>query len=610
MKKEPFTPEPAVENKIFFRILGTVLTVSVFLLPLKWGTLAAMTEAAGFFPDSVSAYLTITWPAHSFGIWSSFLLLLTLGVKKVPQLRSGSGILAALWSAGIILASLPGVLNPGCDRTVAFAEIANFSGIAAWALTMWIFLANFPEWGRRMAAALLAGCAITAVNGFHQYLFGFDELREFINEQMANGINVPKAIQLKLEDTRISSFLASSNALGGMLLLILPPSLFFAWKWGGAFTPVKWSRVLFLSVIAVIFGGALFLCRSRSILLVLILAGMLAAFSCPWFKLRYKLAAGVLALLLMIGAAWFARHYGRGFGSMTERADYLRTCAVLTLENPVRGAGWGGFFYRHMLMKFSSTDEAARDPHNMVAAFAAQCGILSAVVVLAALLLPFVLLWKERFAGNWQCAVFWSGVFFTFHILMDCDMHIPAIMAAMLMLWFSAVKTDMPHFEWRKTLIVLPVAAVIALFALWSNYDVLKGEYFLAEFTEFLNPSTPDAVRRYAGLPMEKFESQAAQARPHLAMIPELAGDWYLYHGDVERAEERYARALLLNPRRPGIYRRLARLAAVKQDFPRAAEYLERAHRLFPGNPKYLPEHPENQHIFSKRVFDDAKSAE
>ena len=597
MKKSPPETVPEI-MPLKIKLCGMLFVFSAFLLPLKWGTLASMSEAAGFFPESWIDYWYITWPAHSFGLWSGILLLLILISGGRASCRNIPALFALLWSAGLLLAVLPGMFAPGAEPNFAFVEFSNIAGIAAWSLAVWRFHCAAPQWTRRMAAAFMLGMLITAVNGYYQYFFGFEVMKEFLQSQLDSGIQVPEAIQIKLTDTRITGFMASPNALAGALLITLPPVFYFGSRWGKMFEPAKVSVALFRGCGIILLGGALILCRSRSVFISLVFAGAIAVFSAPFIKRKFKMIAAVAVVLLLLGGVGFAWKYGRGFGSIAERADYLRTSAVLTLEHPFMGAGWGGFFFRHMQIKLTSIAEAARDPHNAVAAFAGQSGVVSGIIVLAALLLPLIILWKERFSGSWKCTVFWSGVFFTLHILMDCDMHIPAIMAGMILLYFSAFEVlPEPPGRWEKWSIFI-LGTVIAAVSLWSNYRTLDGEYRLAQFTEFLNPSSVESRQRFAGLPMEKFEAEAALLRPKLALIPELAGDWFLSRGDPESAKMRYLKAMELEPRRPGIYRRLARLACMQGDFERGADLLAKAQKMFPRNPKYSIGHPENRMMF------------
>ena len=591
----PVVPE-SVPLKI--RLCGILFVFSAFLLPLKWGTLASMSEAAGFFPELWLDYLHITWAAHSFGLWSGIMLIAALIASGGRSCRKLDGVCVLLWSVGMLLAVLPGVFATGAEANFAFVEFSNIAGVSAWALAVWQFHCAAPQWTKRMAAAFMIGVIITALNGYYQYFFGFDVMKNFLKSQLEAGIQVPEAIQIKLTDTRITGFMASPNALAGALLITLPSVFYFGGRWGKMFEPAKVSIALFRGCGIILLCGALILCRSRSVFITLTFAGALAVFSAPFVKRKIKIIAAAAVVLLLLGGASFALKYGRGFGSIAERADYLRTSAVLTWENPLCGAGWGGFFFRHMQMKLTSTDEAARDPHNIVAAFAGQSGVVSGIIVLAALLLPLMMLWKERFSGNWKCTVFWSGLFFTLHILMDCDMHIPAIMAGMLMIYFSAFEVPLePPRKWEKAAVFI-LGSVIAAVSLWSNFRTLEGEYRLAQFTEFLNPSSVESRQRFAGLPMEKFESAAADSRPELALIPELAGDWFLSRGDLASAEMRYLKAMALEPRRPGIYRRMAKLCCLQGDFERGADLLAHARKMFPRNPKYSIEHPENRMMF------------
>jgi tetratricopeptide (TPR) repeat protein len=180
---------------------------------------------------------------------------------------------------------------------------------------------------------------------------------------------------------------------------------------------------------------------------------------------------------------------------------------------------------------------------------------------------------------------------------MDCDFHIPAIMAGILLLYFSALPPPCGELS-RNSGWMLPLFAGFAILAGAGNIYFLRGEIKLAEFTDFLNPGDVNTRSRYAGVSMEKVESDAAQARPGLALIPELAGDYFFANGDLERAHERYLKALMLNPRRPGIYRRLARLACRRGDFGAGVKLLKKAQGLFPRNPKYSLEHPDNRLMF------------
>ena len=104
-------------------------------------------------------------------------------------------------------------------------------------------------------------------------------MKEFLQSQLDSGIQVPEAIQIKLTDTRITGFMASPNALAGALLITLPPVFYFGSRWGKMFEPAKVSIALFRGCGVILLGGALILCRSRSVFISLVFAGAIAVFS-------------------------------------------------------------------------------------------------------------------------------------------------------------------------------------------------------------------------------------------------------------------------------------------------------------------------------------------
>lgn len=159
------------------------------------------------------------------------------------------------------------------------------------------------------------------------------------------------------------------------------------------------------------------------------------------------------AVLVIAGGALYIHHRGRGFGSMEERVDYLRTSFRMVLEHPLTGHGWGGFFYRHMQLKSSDTDESAHDPHNLIASFATQAGIPAGLLAAAAFLYPLWLLGKRvrrlrrepgRSRDWFPEMAFWGEIAFLLHALMDVDLAIPANMAAAGMVVVAALTEPVP----------------------------------------------------------------------------------------------------------------------------------------------------------------------
>jgi tetratricopeptide (TPR) repeat protein len=276
---------------------------------------------------------------------------------------------------------------------------------------------------------------------------------------------------------------------------------------------------------------------------------------------------------------------------MGERADYLRTSAILCMEHPLAGAGWGNFFRTHMRIKKSDVVESARDPHNVVAAFAGQCGIPAGLAILAVLIAPLAMLWKERFRKNLQSAVFWCGTVFTLHSLIDCDWQVPALIALMGSLYACAI-SQLPAEPLPKGKIWLITAAVIVITGgVFTSYRYIAGDAALSKLQDKVNPPSKDTALLLASFSVEKLAADAAGYRPDSAVIPLTLGDWYFRRGNLTAAEKHYLHALKLDPCRPALHARLAQIKLRQNNLPEAQKYMLEAHRLFPKNPEYkLPE--------------------
>ncbi|MCI5780075.1 MAG: hypothetical protein MR051_09755 [Lentisphaeria bacterium] len=573
-------------NPLLFRITGTVLTLLAFLLPLKFGGLAVMPEAGGFYPAEWSSWFVVTFPPHSLGLISGAVLALTLASARISTARPAGFIL--LWCVLPTLAALPGLRHGWSDES--WGEVSNLLGIGAFVAAAALQTAADVRWGRRFAGAFLLGGMFCAVYGVYQFCWGMDELRAFTAEQIAAGADIPEAIRRKLADPRIFSTMASCNALTSLMLMLVPPAWFWAGEWGRKFTPEAVSRRVFRAVLFGLILLNLIFAASRGALFCLVGAGVLAVFSLPGPRPGLRLTALALALAILGSGLLFAVRYGRGLGSMTERADYLRTAAILTAEHPLTGGGWGEFFRRHMTIKYSDIGESARDPHNVVAAFASQAGVLSGMAMLAVLLVPPAGLWKRRFAPGFPAAVFWSGVLFTLHSLLDCDWHVPALPAAMGMLYAAAwaETDDAPTLLRRRDNFALKLLlAALALAAAGSNLHYLRGDMALAQLNDRLHPASAEQAAAVAKWDVAALFRRAESLRPRSAVIRQMKGDWRWRNADLSGAEACYFQALALDPRRPGAWARLAQLAAVRGDRAEAYRRMRRAQEIFPKNPRY-----------------------
>lgn len=574
------------------KIAGILCGILLFLLPVKFGGLAVMPDSGGFFPDAFSDWLFISWHPHSLACFSGALLLLTI-IAYGAELTGKMRLFALFWSILPLLAVLPGMIRG--ESILAIGEISLLGGTGALIAAAAVILQHRPRYAVTFAGAVVAGGVITAFYGWYQHLVVLDEIRSFVAEQEALGIPVSEAMRLKLTDPRIYSTLASSNIFASFLMLLLLLSFHLSGEWSKKFSPPRQAKYLFRIFFAGLFLSVLFLTRSRSALFCPLAAGAIALFSHPKIRVRWKILGAAAGAVVVIAALIYAVKCGRGVASMGERADYWRSCAILCKDYPLAGAGWGGFFRTHMRIKVSDVVESARDPHNIVAAFASQCGIPAGLVMLGVLLLPLILLWKHRFSPGLQGIIFWCGVVFTFHSLIDCDWQVPAMIAVMGVLYAVALSLEEEEEEedngtpagylWLNYLF----SVILLSGGIGSSCYYLAGDHALSMLQDKLNPPTPEVMAKMSCYTMEDLVREAEKYRPGQAVIFMNAGDWYLRFEALDQAEKYFLRAVELDPGRPAAYARLARIALLRGDREKAEKFQAEAHALFPKYPDYMP---------------------
>lgn len=572
-----------------------------FLLPLKFGSLAVLPEATSFYPGDLFSWLIINWPAHSFGIFSGVALFAALVVfaPGMRPLRTSGGATALLWSFGLVLVSLIGWIN-AATIDYAVGETIHLAGIGAYVLAVRLWLRNRPEERRWFCAALAAGACWLIYSGLSQYFVGFAETREFVEKQIAEGIPISHVMVAKINDDRVFATFVSCNVLAGYLLLLLPVTLYAVWRFAGHFEPVRLSRILLCGLVFSGLVAVLLLTRSRAAFLAALLTAGAFAMTLPKRRI-YRCIPVIVLALAIVGGAIYIHRAGRGFGSMAERVDYLRSSVKMIAEKPLAGHGWGGFFYRHMELKTTGTDESAHDPHNLVMAFASQTGVIGGAVALAAVLLPLFWLGRRIFrrggeetpeegADGFARAVFWGECAFLLHAHMDVDLQIPASMAAagaMLVAALPEAAAQMAARGRRRWLLVA-AGMLLAPVAAMGNIHWLRAEMAYDRLITLARPqSAQDRLRPVSDAEVVKALREAVALRPGSPFPWEIAGDYFWSRRDGAMAEKCYREAARCTPDRASLYRRFFELEMARGNRAAAAKHLRRMLELFPSNPKY-----------------------
>ena len=533
-----------------------------FLLPLKFGSLAVLPEATSFYPGDLFSWLIINWPAHLFGIFSGVALFAALVVfaPGMRPLRTSGGATALLWSFGLVLVSLIGWIN-AATIDYAVGETIHLAGIGAYVLAVRLWLRNRPEERRWFCAALAAGACWLIYSGLSQYFVGFAETREFVEKQIAEGIPISHVMVAKINDDRVFATFVSCNVLAGYLLLLLPVTLYAVWRFAGHFEPVRLSRILLCGLVFSGLVAVLLLTRSRAAFLAALLTAGAFAMTLPKRRI-YRCIPVIVLALAIVGGAIYIHRAGRGFGSMAERVDYLRSSVKMIAEKPLAGHGWGGFFYRHMELKTTGTDESAHDPHNLVMAFASQTGVIGGAMALAAVLLPLFWLGRRIFrrggeetpeegADGFARAVFWGECAFLLHAHMDVDLQIPASMAAagaMLVAALPEASAQMASRGRRRWLLVA-AGMLLAAVAAMGNIHWLRAEMAYDRLITLARPqSAQDRLRPVSDAEVVKALREAVALRPGSPFPWEIAGDYFWSRRDGAMAEKCYREAARCTP--------------------------------------------------------------
>ncbi len=570
------------------RLTGVLLVLGTFLLPLKFGSLAVMPDASGFLDVSWAAWSIISWPAHTFGIFSGLLLLAALFGCGLPHRRGWGTVSALLWTAGLPLAALLG--GRGTPDFV-FGAVSHFFAVGAFAGGAALLFSRAPRWWRPAVIALAAGVLLTCLCGTYQYFIGMAATRAYVAQQQAEGVRINPVILARLADNRVYGPMVSCNALAGFLLLGAPVAVLCAVRAGDHFEPKRLSRIVLGTGVFLLTIGVLALTRSRG-------AFVCAAVAGTGWLLDRKLSLAVRwwiagMLLLLLGAGAFYVHQSeRGFLSTGERADYLRTSLYMVRHHPL-GAGWGAFYHTHQRIKRSGSDESARDPHDLIASFSAQCGIPGGLLAAAALLVPLAGMWKLRRRGRWYKAGFWSCTALTLHLLMDIGIHIPATLAALILVELAVLlpnDQEAPHpasGTWRN--VRMAALLLIGIAAAGANGWWLAGEYAFGNLSALVQPQDGEMIRYSRNHPEAVLAAygECLRFRPWSAYPPWLAGDYFWEAGELSAARGFYDAALARDPDQAALHWRLALLAAKEGDTGSAQFHRRKAHTLFPAHPLY-----------------------
>jgi len=629
-------------------IIGWQLLFLTILLPLKFGSTAALPEIS-FFPNNLMTWLIFIWPPILFPIFSSVLLLAVLLLLPPPRQTTFRFQLMVLWSLLAAVSAL-GFINAS-TRDFAVLQVAHLFGIAAYGLAAYRVLELRPDFRAKLLVTVVVAAILTGLMGLNQYFWGFGATQEHVyQEEIRTGVQVSGRFRQKLSETRVSSTFAICNSFAAHLLLTIPLCLWAVWRkrrllqavlvllaTAVVFWLISYSRnyfthfliafpyALLVTVILikypekhhrkiavatmVLVSGLLFsnllLTGSRAALLACGMGGGAVLILLP-FSPKIRFAAGGVVLLGVAGGL-LAINADRNLGSLEVRLDYFLASLKMFARHPVIGTGWGDFFHEYTRIKTIPNLEAPHTPHNLLLAFFCQTGIMGGLLVLAFMFFPIWLLFRE-FRGKNQAgllqgvniAILLGWFAWLAHAMADLNLQIAGtVSTGLLLLMLLQLHDDHPDTQSGKSpasRLTLQIkiawyclAGAVAGIALIMGCQRTRGEWSYYQLSELSNPRfiTKEEFYQVRASEVESLLRDCNERIPYSPFPWRCAADFARSRGQWAIVEKFCQEVVNRSPERASFYRHLAEAQIRLGKKQEALENIKEAHRLFPNHGNY-----------------------
>ena len=274
--------------------------------------------------------------------------------------------------------------------------------------------------------AFLGGFFVVLVMGWEQHFGGLERAREYFY-RLPDWQSYPPEFLRKIESNRIYSTLFYPNALAGVVILLLPPTLFQLWA-RTAHLPFV-GRLCLPGLAGILALGCLYWSGSKAGWLIVLGLGVIAFLDCPWSRGTKIRAATLILLLGLIGfGVKYRDYFARGATSAGARLDYWRAAWETFQSHPVLGTGPGTFMMSYRQRKAPEA-EMARLAHNDYLQQGSDSGapgmLLYALFVCGSLAVVRRGIGRAALSENWAV---WLGVAgLAAQGLVEFGLYIPAL---------------------------------------------------------------------------------------------------------------------------------------------------------------------------------------
>ncbi len=374
-------------------------------------------------PTNLAEWIISAWPLE-VGYW-------LLGVVAIAGLFGGR-LPAGLpkWLVALPLIWL-GWQFISATHTVD-AELTRLTLKHFVACVVCLYLGYFClSWDRGIATfwiPILCALGVVIAVGIDQHFGGLEQTRKyFFTYLYPNLPSVPPEYLKKISSNRIFSTLFYPNSLAGAVLLLLPASLGWIWRFGSRLTVA--ARCFLMGVLAAGALACLYWSGSKGGWLLALSLALVALLHLPLAK---RTKAIIVAVVLVCGiTGFFVKYSGffqKGATSVVARFDYWRAAMQTVAVKPVFGTGPGTFGVAYAAIK-NPESEMSRLTHNDYLQQASDSGVVGCLSFLAMVLSFLVQGYKkpEGPDGSLRFLVWLGFLGWALQSTMEFGLYIPAL---------------------------------------------------------------------------------------------------------------------------------------------------------------------------------------
>jgi len=577
----------------------SALSFTLFILPIKLGT--PYIDEIGFFVPSLIDLFFGTWPSIALcamAILLFFIILTDYLVNNKSVLYfSFNSILICLFLI-ICSYSLLWSVNFHASKINLILILSASTGfIASKKLTN----PKTPEiFISYVYIVILSSAVFVAVNGIYQYMYGLDEMRQFIDIDALKKTAVlykntdtqRYSLYLRLISNRIFSTFVYPNSLAGYLCMIIPFAFelfrfkkdrrkfiyvrtaaisgiilvfWFFMQYYTHFIPIAILGVIFFPI--TIFA-ALLLTLSKGGFLTITIFIIIYAVVLMKNRLKFskKKIIPVIFIIIFLMCFLAKSMLHLNLNSFNARIKYWQAVKSMVVEKPLTGFGIGSFGSVYPKYRIIDSEET-QFAHNIYLQKAAELGVFGALFFILFLFTPLFKFFFKNDNRNdvFYCACGFSLLTFSIHGLVDFDFSIPVLaFYAFFMIGYLGKydKQSLLKIPFLKYVVVLVMLTLFLVFKTVTNY-LGSQAYFNASHYEINEQKNTEKALKYL--------REAQKLNQDNSAVDFLMGSIYLSDKSYKKAIEAFTQAVEKNPYRAAYHYHLA-LALAKSGLEKNKE--------------------------------------